>query len=106
MVLDADTVVDPGAVVVEALDALVADGTVARARRPNDLAVRTQLHRVYKLQQVDKTDLFWLFDEAWVRKDTAKPEDNSNHLYKLASHDLIGLHPQREHEQLEAAIDK
>ena len=39
MVLDADAVVDPGAVVVKAFDTLVADSTVARAGGSDCFAV-------------------------------------------------------------------
>ena len=39
MVVNADAVVDPGAVVVEALHAHITHGTVARPRSPDDLAV-------------------------------------------------------------------
>ena len=40
----ADAVVDPGAVVVEYLDTVVADGTVGTARRPVKLTRHAPLH--------------------------------------------------------------
>ena len=43
MVLDADAVIDPGTVVVIALNTKFADGAVTAATRSNGLAVRAQL---------------------------------------------------------------
>ena len=43
MVADADAVVDPRAVVVEALNALVADSAMPRSGRSENFAVRTHL---------------------------------------------------------------
>ena len=50
MVSNADTIVDPWAVMVVPFNALVADATVTRSRGSNDLAVWTELYRVNKLQ--------------------------------------------------------
>ena len=41
MIADPDTVVDPGTVVVESLDAVTADAAMSTAARSNRLAVRT-----------------------------------------------------------------
>ena len=46
MVLEANTVIDPGAVMIKSFNAFVADGTVAGARRANSKTVRTQLRGV------------------------------------------------------------
>ena len=46
MVLEADTIVDPGAVMVEALDTLATDRAMSAATRADCLAVRAQLRRV------------------------------------------------------------
>ena len=46
MVLEADTIVDPGAVMVEALDTLATDRAMPAAARADCLAVRAQLRRV------------------------------------------------------------
>ena len=43
MVTDPNAVIDPGAVVVEPLDAVAADGAVPAATRPNRVAVRAEL---------------------------------------------------------------
>ena len=42
MVANTDTVVDPGAVMVESFHTLVADSTVTRSRSANTLAVRAE----------------------------------------------------------------
>ena len=46
--MDAYTVVEPWTMVIKALDAPVADGTVARSRRPQDRAVRAHLAWVHR----------------------------------------------------------
>jgi hypothetical protein len=51
VIFDAYAVVDPGAMVVEALNAAVADGTMPRPGRPDDFALRTQVCRVDLSQQ-------------------------------------------------------
>lgn len=61
MIFNADAVVDPGAVMVEAFDAAVADGAVARPGSADDLAIRTHIRgvdlegeqRQYLLEQVE-----------------------------------------------------
>jgi len=64
MVVDADAVIEPWAVVVEALYAPVADGAVAGARRANHQAVGAHLTRVDLGQHVEEVVLG--FQVAWV----------------------------------------
>lgn len=52
MVADANTVVDPGAMMVESLNTDIADGTMPGSRGPDDLAVGAQVSRVELLEQV------------------------------------------------------
>jgi hypothetical protein len=46
VVVDSHAVIDPRAVVVETLDALIAAATVARAGSSDDLAIRANLNRI------------------------------------------------------------
>ena len=43
MVLDSDAIVDPGTMVIEALDALVADSAVLASGRTDDFAIWTEV---------------------------------------------------------------
>ena len=54
VILDADAVVDPRTVVVEALDAPIARAAVLGADRAHDFAVRAHLDRMHFLEHVDK----------------------------------------------------
>ena len=51
MVVDSNTVVQPGAVVVEPLDADIADVAMTRPRGLDDLTVRAELSGIEFLQQ-------------------------------------------------------
>lgn len=52
VVVDANAVVRPRAVVIEPFHALVADGTMSGARSADNFAVWAQLHWVNQLQQI------------------------------------------------------
>lgn len=54
MIVDADTVIDPGTVMVEPLNASVAGGTVFWTLGSHDFAVGTHLSRMHLLQQVNE----------------------------------------------------
>lgn len=58
MIVNANAIVQPGAVVVEALDATIADGAVARARRTQHLAVWAHLTRVDLLEEFQEVVLW------------------------------------------------
>lgn len=61
MILDADAVVEPWAVMVVALDALVANRTVPATGRPHDHTVRAYLDRVDQLHELEKVEILdWL----------------------------------------------
>ena len=47
MIVESDAVVYPGAVMVEALNTVTANGTVAAATRADSVAVSTQTRAVY-----------------------------------------------------------
>jgi len=57
VVIDTDTVVDPGAVVVEPVDALVADGAVLAPWRSDDFTIRAHFTRVYLREHIHKRKL-------------------------------------------------
>lgn len=60
MVSNTHAIVDPGAVMVEPFNAVVADGTVAAATRTNREAIRAQLCTVNVLEHVEEVDFFIL----------------------------------------------
>ena len=68
MIASADAVIDPWAVMVEPLYALVADTAVTWPLRPNDLAVGTQKDRVKVLKHGEEWDIVWLLKVAWILK--------------------------------------
>ena len=57
MVVDADAVVQPWAMVVEALDTPIADGAVARSGRSEHLTVGAHLARVDLLEKLQEVVL-------------------------------------------------
>ena len=57
MVTHSDAIIDPRAVMVEALDAVAADGTMAAATRSYCLAVGAELGAVDVLQHVKEVDV-------------------------------------------------
>ena len=65
VVTDAHTVVYPRAVMVEALDAMTTDVTVAASTRPNSLTVSTQTGAADYVQHIHELDLL-IGDVAWL----------------------------------------
>ena len=65
MVLEADTVVDPGTVVIESLYAVPADGAVTTSRGSYRVAVCTQLSAVNNAKHVLEVDI-WILDVARI----------------------------------------
>lgn len=74
VVFDADAVVEPRTMVIEALDALVANGTVSAAGRSDDLAVRADLDRVYQLHNVKWVHIFGGMNLACITHHAAHPK--------------------------------
>jgi len=66
VVVDADAVVDPGAVVVEPLHTPVADIAVARPLRPDHLALWAQMVRIESFDEREEVHLFVLLQVARV----------------------------------------
>ena len=66
MIADANTVVNPGAVVVKPFNATVADGTVATATRADSLTIGAKLGAVNDLQEVKKI-ILGVFEVARIR---------------------------------------
>ena len=63
VVADSDAVVDPGAVMVEALHTHVADRTVPRTSGPDDQAVWAEIGRGKALQKIKEVDVgSWVQD--------------------------------------------
>jgi len=68
MIASPDTVIDPWAVMIKPLYALVADAAVAWPLRPYDLAVGTQQDWVEILKHGEEWDIIGLLKVAWVFK--------------------------------------
>jgi len=64
VVSEPNTVIDPGAVMVETLHAVPAHGAMPTAARADGRAVRAQLRAIYLLEHVPKVDIF-VFEVAW-----------------------------------------
>jgi hypothetical protein len=54
MIINADAVIEPWTVMIEPLNALVADRTVPAARSSEDFAVGAQFPRVHLLEQFEE----------------------------------------------------
>lgn len=66
MIVDADTVVDPEAVVVIAVDALVASMAVKRLLRPQDLATRADVGWLKIFVQLEEADILRPMMIPWI----------------------------------------
>jgi ABC-type uncharacterized transport system auxiliary subunit len=67
MILYPDTVVDPGAMMVKALNALIADTAMTRSLGSNNLAVRTEQNRVKILEHSQERNVIGLLKVPRVR---------------------------------------
>jgi hypothetical protein len=99
VVLDADAVVEPRAMMIEALNALVANGTVPAAGRSDDLAVRADLNRVYQLHNVKWVHVFGGMNLACITRHAAHPEYHSEKLKEDEPVSMRRVGPEREQEQ-------
>lgn len=79
MVLDADAVVDPLAMVIETLNTLVADVAVTWVSRADDLAVRAEQVRLKLLNQANEWNLRGAFHEAGLHPDSQAEESHCAH---------------------------
>ena len=77
MVTDANTIVDPGTVMVEPLYTLVANAAVSGPICPDDLAIRTEQHRVKLLQHFRKVHRRRLLDVAGIGAKRHQVENKS-----------------------------
>ena len=66
MIIQTDAIINPWAVMIEPLHALVADAAMARTICPNDFTVRAQEYWVENFHQFHKVDLFRSFEVARV----------------------------------------
>ena len=66
MIIQANTVVDPRTVVVEALHAFVTDTAVARTVGPDNFTVRAEEDGVKLFQHLHERDLNWLLEVARI----------------------------------------
>ena len=78
MITSANAVIDPWAVMIEPLNALVTYAAVAWPLSPYDLAVGAQQHRVEVLKHGEEWDIIWLLKVAWVLKG-ADHEEQEGH---------------------------
>ena len=76
VILLSNAVVDPGAVVVVALDTHVASRAVAGARRPHHFTLRAEVDRVDQLHQLKEVDLLRPRDLSWVTELSPGPEED------------------------------
>lgn len=65
MVPDANTVVYPRAMVIEALDAMTADATVPASASSNCLTVWTEVGAANDVKHIHKLN-FFVFDVSWL----------------------------------------
>ena len=84
VVSDANTVVEPGAVVVEAFDAPIADGAVAGAGRPQDETIWTHLTWVYLCQQFHEVvvgaEVAWIANRSYEEAQDNKWAQSSDYI--------------------------
>ena len=78
MVADANTVVDPRTVVIEALDTLVADAAMTGPICSYYFTVGTEQDGIELFQHRGEIHVCWLFDESWVRADCHNVEEESD----------------------------
>jgi len=79
MVLDADTVVDPWAVMVESLDTSVADGTMTRPGCLDYLALGAEISRIdisKKFQE--RSSFFWHYDTSIFARGIEECKEHNN----------------------------
>ena len=72
----AHTVIDPGAVVIESVDADAAQVAVAAARRADDLAVGAQTGRLQLLEELFEVELGVFLDGARIGEPDRDPEEH------------------------------
>ena len=81
MISSADAVIDPWAVMIEPLNALITYAAVAWPLSPYDLAVGAQQHWVKVLKHGEEWDIIWLLKVARVLKG-ADHEEQEGHSYE------------------------
>ena len=69
MVVNADAIVNPGAMMIKSFNAHIADAAMARPGRLDNLAVETQFIRIELLEQVQKVNLGVGFENTGVFSD-------------------------------------
>ena len=75
MVVISNAIVDPWAVMVEALNASVADAAVARTVSPDHLTVGTQQHWVKYLHHLHERDALGTLEVAWIFEEEPHMEE-------------------------------
>lgn len=79
MIVQADAIIDPGAMMIEPLYALVAYTAVAGAIRPNNLTVSAQEHRIENLHHVHEVNAWRFFEVAGVFAQGDHVEEKSHY---------------------------
>ena len=82
-----DTVVDPGAVMVESVDAAQAVVTVATSRRANQFAVWAEASRTHSVKQGDEVHLFIALQVARITAGDYRAEEEGQAEEHLSSRD-------------------
>jgi len=87
VILDANTIVDPGAMVVESLNATVANSTMPWSSRPDNFALRTEISWVNFSEKLQKVMLFlWLKNTRVLAAGVQERQENQecgDTVYKL-----------------------
>jgi hypothetical protein len=94
MVASAHTIIHPGAMMIEAVNALIANVAVSRPRSPNYLTLRAQTLRVENLQQFIKVQSRTFYEISWIFKPYKHEENYGNYEgnYQESSHCYAYLH--------------
>jgi len=96
--------VHPGAVVVEPLNAAVANSTMPRSRSSYDFAVRAELDRINERHELKEVHLRVLLDVAGVETHSPDPENHTEHTQASHRVDISELATDREEEEHQRRI--
>lgn len=66
MISDTDTIIDPRAMMIESLNANIANGTMTRSRGSNDFAIRAEISWGKPLHKIQKVDAVFISQFTWV----------------------------------------
>lgn len=79
VIILANAIVYPGAVVIESLDAPVTGAAMATSGCPYHQAVRAQLDWVHYLHEFQEVHFLWLLNKSWIRELRQQPQYDAEH---------------------------